>query len=124
MNNVISFPQIFDISTGKTMLKSGRESINQCIGLIVQTLVGELFGDPAFGSRVRALIYDKANDDLPELLKEEIIKQVATYEKRVYMTSNDINILYEDNKVTVSISYIETETGKRSALNIEVLRSE
>ena len=47
-----SFPEMFDINTGKTTLISGLKATNNNIGLLLRTSIYELLGDPSMGSKL------------------------------------------------------------------------
>lgn len=109
-----SFPNMFDIETGKTKMISGLKATNSNMGLLLRTSVFDLFGDPAMGSKLVQYLF------LPdmELLKDAIIDHLKIVLEN---QQKDITVMYlgithhtEDIPGTlhIEIDYHDNNTGQ------------
>ena len=117
------FPNMVNLNTGKTELVSQEASISTCLGLLLRTSPGELFGDPFFGSRLTEYLFDPNRDALQDIIQEEIFSAAEKYEPRARITGINFYVdEYKENILHVSITYINRNTGItevfRDALNL------
>lgn len=119
--NTISLPNVFSVDTGKSLYSVGYKSINQSIKYLLMTTKGELLGDPLFGTSLRSLLYEYNNTVLETLVKEEIVYSVGTYESRVEMTTNDIDIVRDGNTLHINIRYTIIKTGSSEEIQLRML---
>lgn len=106
------FPNIVNLNTGKHELVSTEESISTCLGLLLRTSPGELFGDPFFGSKLTEYLFDPNRDLLRDIIQEEVFRSVERYEPRARVTG--INFYIDEkneNKLHISITYMNRNTG-------------
>lgn len=106
--NSISFPNMFNIESGNTVLDSEILSINRCLGLLLTTAKGELLGDPDFGCDLYKNLFDQYSSEYADVMKDSLVNDILKYESRITLTSTDIKI---DNSSTV---------GDRNAYNITI----
>lgn len=120
----IKHPQMFDLTSGKTDLDDNIVSINRCLGLLLTSAKGELFGDPNFGSRLYELLFDQASKTLDEIIKQEIVDAVTEFETRVQISTNDITIQENKdglrNSYTITIHYVVSNSMQQNDFNITV----
>lgn len=106
--NSIKFPNIFSLTSGNTTLDGEYTSINRCIALILTTAKGELLGDPDYGCTLYERLFNNYTEELQDIIKDDIVDSINRYEKRVIVTSDDINITPVENtehSFNISISY-------------------
>lgn len=122
--NSISFPDIFNVATGLSQYSYDEKSINECIGLLLTTARGELLGDPGYGTNLHRMIYDYNDSILHDMIQEEILYSVKRYEPRIIMSSKNINITSDENKVTISISYNIKKTGEVGDFQLVMMKED
>lgn len=122
--STISHPKCFDLNSGKTSTSISNVSIEQSLRLLLTTAKGELLGDPFYGTNT--LVYINEPNDL--VLRDEIIDDyitaISTYEKRVTVGEEDIEIVQTDSKIDVSITYYMKELGKTGTFELSMLRGD
>lgn len=109
--NTIKFPNIFNLSTGKTQVSSGRVSVEESLRLLLSTTIYELLGDPEYGSRISQELFEPNSNILSDILKHDIINSVTKYEQRVILYEDDITIYSDHNNVNIEIVYYLVKTG-------------
>ena len=115
-----SFPQIINRTSGKIELSDNVQSINECLGILLRTRKGELLGDPQWGCNVINRIFAYNGVILEELIKEDIMDAINMYEPRIIVSSSDIAIIEDVNKVDIYLQYTIKETGEVNSYNLEV----
>ena len=106
--NSIKFPNIFNLSSGNTSLDGEYTSINRCLALMLTTAKGELLGDPDYGCTLYERLFNNYTEELQDIIKDDIVDSINKYEKRIIVTSDDINISPNENNehsFNISISY-------------------
>lgn len=121
MNQTISFPNIFNITTGKVNLESGKQSIDRCLYLLLNSATPELLGDPIFGSDIVEHVFDYEGALLEEMIRSKILNAVNLYEKRIEMNSEDITFTYEDDSVVINMRYYIKAEGIYSTFSLAML---
>ena len=101
----IKHPNTFLIQTGRTQLSKEIESINQSIKLILSTSVGELWGDPEFGSYLYEYLYEYEGDNLTQTIRSEIVRALNRWESRILLDAQGVTVSYDRNTVIVNINY-------------------
>lgn len=120
----INFPNITSLVSGKNTFVNSYESINECIGLLLRTSKGEMFGDPQFGCNLMKYIHEPNDSILQDLAREDIVSAISRYEPRVTVNTENIDIYSEDNKVYITIQYIINSTGTTSSYELVMLRTD
>lgn len=121
MVNTISFPNIFNQTSGKCNCSSGHESINECLYLLLNSSSREMFGDPGFGANILEESYSHNNEILNEILKNKIVSAIMTYEKRISVTREDIFIENKDNSVVITIRYYIKDEGEYNTYTLSMI---
>lgn len=101
----IKHPETFNLVKGVTELSKEIMSVNESIRLILTTAKGELFGDPAFGSRLYEYLFDQMTENLDYVVTLEIVTSLNAQESRITVKDSDIKITHEDRSVIIDISY-------------------
>ena len=107
-SNSIKFPNIFGLTDGSTKVEQEFTSINRCIALILTTAKGELLMNPDFGCTLYEQLFAIVDDELWNSVKTTIVDSILQFEKRVTLTTQDINITRIDTPKTafnINISY-------------------
>ena len=115
-----SFPQFIDRGTRTVNLSTNVKSINECLGVLLRTRPGELFGDPEYGCNLIDRIFSYNGLVIDTLLKEDIIDAVTKYEPRIEMTYGDITIYKTPQVVHIFIQYTIKDTGEINQYNLEI----
>lgn len=79
--SVIKFPDMFGASAGKVSTVEGADEAKQCIKCALQTVEGELFGDPSYGSNIRQYMFENITDDVRDDIAQEIKRVANKYSK-------------------------------------------
>jgi len=118
----LSFPNIFNISSGKVNIVNGDIANRQAMKCILLSNIGELLGDPLFGSDIKSCIFELKNDFIRQLFKDKTTEAFSRYIKNVIVNSNDINIEFdEDGVVVICINYRDRNSPEPNILQLEVL---
>lgn len=115
-----SFPQIINRTSGKIEMSDNVQSINECLGILLRTRPGELFGDPDWGCYLIDRIFKYQGVIIDELLKEDILNAVRKYEPRIIMSPGNIVIDKNVEVVNIYIQYEIKETGEINQFNMSI----
>jgi phage baseplate assembly protein W len=118
IERTISFPDIFNLTNGKTNMSTGNVSIQECLYLLINSMHPELLGDPLYGSNILENAYDYNGKLLQELVKSKISTAIAQYESRVTISLNDIEVISDDNSVIINLRYYIKSTGTYDTLSM------
>lgn len=115
-----SFPQIINRTSKKIDLSDNVQSINECLGILLRTRPGELWGDPDYGCYMIDRVFQYQGIIVDELIKEDILTAVEKYEPRIEMTTNDITLVEQDNRLSIYLRYVIKETGEINEYNMDI----
>lgn len=101
----IGFENLFSSATGKTVVYSGEEKINNSIKAILSTRIGERFLMPEFGSRLHLVVFEPNDMIAKDLIDIYIREALERWEKRIEVTNIDVGYINHENIVPVSIYY-------------------
>jgi phage baseplate assembly protein W len=113
VNALVSRQRVFkDISL--TMAKNpvnrdivavtGDDAVKRAIKNILMTQTGEIPFFPAFGSRIRNLLFEQMDPITIALLQSEILNSLATFEPRCRVLSLIVDPDEENNSVKVNLT--------------------
>jgi len=105
----LSFPLRADNNNSFAMTKNSIQQSRHNLRNLLLTYPGERPGNPAFGCRIRQLIFEQNDDQLPSKIEDAITASVTRF--LPYVNIIDIQVLSEEtdsNKVFVSIEYSTT----------------
>lgn len=122
-----SFPEMFDLDTGKTKMISGLKATNSNIGLLLRTSVFEIFGDPSTGSRLREYLFAPNMDLVRDIIREHITNVLEKKQTDIQVIFLDVfSYNGDENTVHIQIDYKDLNTGQicknTSRIDIEELR--
>lgn len=80
-------------------------SIKKSVSNIVQTIPGEKFFDPAFGSEVYGLLFENADLTDAIRIESQIISSLERFEPRVNNVKVRVNPVTDRNEFNVSVFY-------------------
>lgn len=87
MSNVIKFPNMFGVASGKLQTVTSADEAKQCVKCALHSVRGELFGDPEFGSDIREFLYENLSSLVQEDIREAIIEAANKYAKGIEIYS-------------------------------------
>mgnify|MGYP003624528870 CR=1 FL=1 len=105
----MSFPLRRDILNNFAMTKNSLEQSRHNLKNLLLTHVGERVGQPLFGSRLRELVFEQIDNDLPIKIEDEVKRAVETW--LPYINIKEVNTLTDDgdnNKIFVEIKFSTT----------------
>jgi len=105
----LSFPLKRDNRNDFALTKNSLEQAQHNLKNLLLTHVGERLAQPQFGSRLRELIFEQIDDDLPLAIETEVKRSVSAW--LPYINLIEINTLTDegdDNKIFVEIRYSTT----------------
>ena len=105
----LSFPLKRDNRNDFALTKNSLEQAQHNLKNLLLTHVGERVAQPQFGSRLRELIFEQIDDDLPLAIETEVKRSVSAW--LPYINLIEINTLTDegdDNKIFVEIRYSTT----------------
>ncbi|WP_299995962.1 hypothetical protein [uncultured Clostridium sp.] len=122
-----SFPEMFDLDTGKTKMISGLKATNSNIGLLLRTSVFEIFGDPSTGSRLREYLFAPNMDLVRDIIREHITNVLEKKQTDIQVIFLDVfSYNGDENTVHIQIDYKDLNTGQicknTSRIDVEELR--
>jgi len=119
--NTISFPIM---QKQHTNLAKGRESIWQGLRLLLNTGIGELHSDPAFGCGVKDRLF-KANDTFNRtMIKEDTYIAIKKFAPYVAVRREDIKVTSQSMAtVTVEIKGTSLLDFTNNIYEIDILRT-
>jgi phage baseplate assembly protein W len=96
---------------GELYTKTDAAAVQQSIKNLILTNHFEKPFQPFFGGNIRALLFELADDDVEDDVRENIIDTVESYEPRVILRNIQVNLESDINTLRVSITYqvISTE---------------
>jgi len=105
----LSFPLRKDNRNDFALTKNSTEQAQHNLKNLLLTHVGERVAQPEFGSRLRSLVFEQIDNDLPVKIEEEIKRSVTAW--LPYINLIEINTLTNEgdqNKIFVEIKFTTT----------------
>lgn len=95
----IKFPNMFSTNSTKVWDESEYlKATDQNLKLVIQSMHGELLGDPYFGTLLREYMFDQNSYILRDIIADMIYTQVAIFIPQLYVTRRDIQIFQDRRK--------------------------
>lgn len=92
-------------STGDIFKKKDAAAVKQSVKNILQTNRFEKPFKPDFGADIRGLLFELADDDSEDDLREQIIGAISRFEPRADIQNLDVNFTVDQNTVRVRIEF-------------------
>ena len=105
----LSFPLRAGNNQDFAMTKNSLEQARHNLKNLLLTQVGERVGQPLFGSRLRELVFEQIDSDLPGKIEDEVKRSVETW--LPYINIEEVNTLTDDgdnSKIFVEIKFSTT----------------
>ena len=102
----LSFPLRKDNNTNFAMTRNSLQQAKHNIKNLLLTYPGERVGQPEFGSRMRELVFEQIDDELPNRIEEEVRRTISIW--LPYINILEVNTLTDDgdeNKIFVEVKY-------------------
>jgi phage baseplate assembly protein W len=94
----------FSLISGETVTVGNLDGIEECIGLILRTARGEMFGDPDFGCNLYTYLYEYDGAILHRLIKEDVAASVNKWESRVHVAPEEVETSSRPNERTIDVT--------------------
>lgn len=120
--NCMGFPKIF--KGNSTNIITGLDATKECLRLLLSTEVGELFGDPEFGVRVKKYTHNQNNYVLRDIIIDDLFEAINTFCPQIKVSRNDINIEQERNKLYAHIKAFNMVDFTTSTYDLVLLNGE
>lgn len=91
--------------TGDLPVLKNERAINQSVKNIVQTIPGEKFFNPNFGSEVRGQLFELADYGVASAIEDQILVSLENYEPRIDNISVDVEPAPDSNALNVTVAY-------------------
>lgn len=123
MISMISAPRMFNPSSGKVRQVTDDAASRQAMKSICLVNIGELLGDPMFGSEVKSLIFEIKNDFFIALARAKISEAINKHVKSVEVLDSNISFENDNNssRIKIVVNYRSKLTGDTNMLSMNVL---
>jgi phage baseplate assembly protein W len=91
--------------TGDLSVLKNERAINKSVQNIVETIPGEKYFNPNFGSDVRSMLFELVDYGSSALIEEQILTSINNYEPRVNNVKVDANPQPDINSFEITVSY-------------------
>jgi len=91
--------------TGDLPVLKNERAINKSVRNIVQTIPGEKFFDPNFGSDVRSQLFELVDFGTADLIEQQILVALENYEPRIERVQVEVDPQPDRNEFNVTVIY-------------------
>ena len=91
--------------TNDILALKNEDAIKRSVQNLVRLQLGEVFFDPDLGTRIIGSLFELANNDFVDPIKTEIETTITNNEKRVQLTSVDVESEPDTYSMNITISY-------------------
>lgn len=98
----IAFPRMF--ANNRTLLLKDHEATLSNLRLLLASDKGALFGDPYYGSIIKRLLFNQADNILKDILIDGIYTCILTFMPQIRIARNNIDITIKDSAVYAHIT--------------------
>lgn len=91
--------------TGDLPVLKNERAINKSVKNIVQTIPGEKFFNPEFGSDVRSQLFELVDYGEADLIEQQILTALENYEPRIERVQVDVDPQPDRNEFNVTVIY-------------------
>ena len=112
-----SFPPAFNRESGTVDMVSDVEDINQSLGILLSTSLGERVLQPAYGCNLTDYMFESLNNDLIGIIKHHVENAILYYEPRI--VANKVEVTAADSfdliegRFTIAVEYSIPGTNSR-----------
>ena len=90
---------------GEIYVLKDAAAVTQALKNLMQTNYFDKPFNPFFGANLRAMLFELADEDTDELLKNQIIRAIKNYEPRANLIRLDVDLIPDRNDLLVTIEY-------------------
>jgi hypothetical protein len=95
----MKFPKMFGTNSTRVWQESEyKEATAQNIKLVLQSMRGELLGDPYFGLVLQQYMFDQNSYLLRDIIADMVYTQIAIFIPQLYVTRSGIEIIQDKQK--------------------------
>ena len=91
--------------TGDLPVLKNERAINKSVKNIVQTIPGEKFFNPEFGSDVRSQLFELIDFGTADLIEQQILTSLENYEPRIERVQVEVDPQPDRNEFNVTVIY-------------------
>lgn len=117
--NSFSYPNIFDGTSGKCIMKEDYASVLNRVGLLIRSYEGEEFLFPEFGSKFPDVLMSYNAQARVEKAKEDIISAITKFEPFVEPAMIEISDESSANYLKLSVTLVLDKNFRELAGTIE-----
>lgn len=108
------FPPEFDKKKRKVKMVSGREDIEQSLGILLETVKGERVMFPHYGSNLDEMVFESLDQSIKTYLAHSIETTILYHEPRIEPLRIEINEnKIHEGKLLIEIEYRIKATNSR-----------
>ena len=112
-------PLVYDNASGPYLLtKSLEENAKQNLKNLILTIPGERVMNSDFGVGFSGLLFENANQELVEELKERLLTQVGKY--LPFINILDVNVRIEENTAFLRVNYFIPNISVSDTLELDI----
>jgi phage baseplate assembly protein W len=112
-----SFPPTFDHQGRSVRMVEAEDDIEQSLGILLSTRVGERVMRPTFGWRREALVFEPISTSFATFVKREVEKAVLFFEPRIVLDSVRFERLADrQGVIEMRLDYTVRATNTRNNL--------
>ena len=100
------------------LIKEEKDLISESIRRILMTGKGERVGRPFFGVGLKRRLFDQMDELTTENIEQDISNQIQTYEPRVNLTYNKVNVDYDNQQININLRFKIKSELEENELNI------
>lgn len=97
----ISFPNM--LSASNTNLIYDKTAVRSNLLLLLNSEVKSLFGDPAFGTALKQVMFEQNGSIIVDLLIDALYTSIMTFIPQVYLDRRDIQIVTRGSAIIADI---------------------
>ena len=91
--------------TNDVLPLKNEDAIKRAVQNLVRIHIGEVFFNELIGTRVEQALFELANDDFIDPIKNEIETVITNYEPRVLLRGVVLNSFPDENAIDININY-------------------
>lgn len=112
-----TFPPTFNLDTGTVEMVSREEDINQSLGILLSTSLGERVMQPEYGCNLRDFQFEPLNNGLIGYLKDLIETAITFHEPRIVLEQVEVTPAESfeiiEGQFKILVDYRVAETNSR-----------
>lgn len=124
MNNCINYPNMFDVSSGATVVIPSPKSDLQSLSLLFQSSKRELLGDPNFGTNLVALASDYNSSGIQAEIVEDLVNSASIYKPDINLDSSSISPDSDDDYVYINIGFKVISSNQVGQFELKIDKKE